>query len=174
MATQTEQVIQELKQHSQLPLSREPTIESLSGWSVSDVSDDGQSSDYSSIEADEEMSGKLQLLGDELFFCIDAEGLINEWSREASAKTKFAKEDVVGQDFVDYFITPEFQKPLQKVLQKAQVGEETTDFAFPLYTLDACCVQLLLTTVTRRNEVGDIVGIHCICKDVSEPMSADF
>jgi PAS domain-containing protein len=151
-------------------------MEALPEWEVTEISEDGQSSVGSSnlMELDEEMSllaqlsERLQLHGNELVFGIDTKGCVNAWNRKAVELTNLDKEDMVGQPFVDMFITTDVQEPLQNVLDKAYMGEETTDFAFPFYSLDARCIQVLLTTVTHRNEVGEIVGTFCVGKYMTE------
>jgi PAS domain S-box-containing protein len=115
-----------------------------------------------------EVSDNVQLTGYELVFGIDLSGRINGWNSKAMEMTGFARDDVIGCDFVSTFISLEVQMPLHQILEKAQVGEETIDFEFPFYTVDARCIQVLLTTVVRRNEAGEIVGTFCIGKKTIE------
>jgi len=101
-------------------------------------------------------------------FGIDADGHVNEWNRKAVEITGFAKEEVFGQDLVRKFITPEFQDSVQEVLQKALAGEETANFEFPLYTKDGRRVEVLLNAATRRNAVGEMVGVVGVGQDITE------
>jgi PAS domain S-box-containing protein len=159
------------------------TTETLPDWNLlgldgTEVFDDDESEDGDCllVDRDEELSllaeltGKLQLHGNELIFRLDANGLVKEWNDKAVELTSFHREDIVGRDFQDFvsmFIAFESQQALRDVLQKALMGQETTDFAFPLYALDARCIQVLLTTVTRRNDAGEIVGAFCVGKHVT-------
>ncbi|MBT7529621.1 MAG: PAS domain-containing protein, partial [Gammaproteobacteria bacterium] len=52
-------------------------------------------------------------------FGIDADGLINEWNQTAAKITGFEKEDVLGQDLVQGFITEEYRESVKAVLDNA-------------------------------------------------------
>jgi PAS domain S-box-containing protein len=115
-----------------------------------------------------EVNDSVELHGGELIFGIDISGHINEWSSRATEMTGFTRNDAMGSDFVSSFITPDVQMQVHEVLEKARVGVETIDFEFPFYTLDARRIQMLLTTVTRRDEAGEIVGAFFIGKEMTD------
>ena len=56
-------------------------------------------------------------------FGIDRTGKVNEWNRKAVAITGFSKEDVLGRNLVEDFITPEFQASVKEVLDNALQGK---------------------------------------------------
>ena len=49
-------------------------------------------------------------------FGIDADGLVNEWNQTAAKITGFEKEDVLGQDLVQGFITEEYREDRKSVV----------------------------------------------------------
>lgn len=100
-------------------------------------------------------------------FGIDADGLVNEWNRKAKEITGYPKEEVVGRNLVQTFITPEFQDSVLEVLQNALNGQETDNFEFPLYTKDGKCVYVLLNASSRRDSDGKIVGVVGVGQDIT-------
>ena len=43
-------------------------------------------------------------------FGVDAKGLVNEWNNKAVEITRFTREEVLGQDFVQEYITEEYRE----------------------------------------------------------------
>ncbi|EKX46591.1 hypothetical protein GUITHDRAFT_45786, partial [Guillardia theta CCMP2712] len=101
-------------------------------------------------------------------FGIDAEGLVNEWNNKAAEITGFSSEDVLGRNLVQDFITEEYRVTVKEVLDNALLGIETSDFEFPLYTVDKRRVEVLLNATSRRNTAGKIVGVIGVGQDITE------
>ena len=101
-------------------------------------------------------------------FGIDTNGYVNEWNRKAAHITGFGKEEVMGQDLVRKFITPEYQDSVREVLQNALGGEETANFELPLYTKDGRRVDVLLNAATRRDTEGAVTGVVGVGQDITE------
>ena len=59
---------------------------------------------------------------------------MNEWNRKAAEIVGYSKDDVMGKDLVETYITAEFQASVRSVLAKALQGEQTDNYEFPLYT----------------------------------------
>jgi PAS domain S-box-containing protein len=101
-------------------------------------------------------------------FGIDANGLVNEWNNKSAAITGFSREEVLGKDLVQDFITQEYQVSVQEVLDNALHGRETANFEFPLYTKDQRRVEVLLNATTRRDVSGNVVGVLGVGQDITE------
>ena len=67
-------------------------------------------------------------------FGIDSKGLVNEWNQTSEKITGFKKEDVLGKDLVQTYITEDYKEAVKKVLDDALEGEETANYEFPLFT----------------------------------------
>ena len=101
-------------------------------------------------------------------FGIDANGLVNEWNNKSAAITGFSREEVLGRNLVQDFITKEYQVSVKEVLDNALQGRETANFEFPLYTKDQRRVDVLLNATTRRDVSGYVVGVLGVGQDITE------
>jgi PAS domain S-box-containing protein len=100
-------------------------------------------------------------------FGIDsAATLVNEWNNKAVEITSFTRQEVVGRDLVQGFITEEYRGSVRKVLDDAVRGKETANFEFALYTKNKRRVDVLLNATTRRDLSGDVVGMLGVGQDI--------
>jgi len=98
---------------------------------------------------------------------IDALGRVNEWNQTAARITGFSKEEALGQNLVDRFITEDYSESVRGVLEKALQGEETSNYEFPLFTKAGERIHLLLNATTRRDEELNILGVIGIGQDIT-------
>jgi len=101
-------------------------------------------------------------------FGIDADGNVNEWNQTAEKITGFTKDEVLGKDLVETYITEDYRKAVKEVLDNALKGKETANYEFPLFTKGGKRVMVLLNSSTRRNVEGQIVGVLGVGQDISE------
>jgi PAS domain S-box-containing protein len=101
-------------------------------------------------------------------FGIDNKGLVNEWNQSSEKITGFKKEEVLGKDLVETYITEDYRKAVKLVLDNALKGKETANYEFPLFTKDQRRVMVLLNSSTRRNAAGKIVGVLGVGQDISQ------
>ncbi|MDE0863631.1 MAG: PAS domain S-box protein [Rubripirellula sp.] len=101
-------------------------------------------------------------------FGIDSNGLVNEWNQTSEEITGFKKEDVLGKDLVETYITGDYQEAVKNVLDNALNGQETSNYELPLFTKDGRRVIVLLNASTRRNPAGEITGVLGVGQDISE------
>ena len=106
-------------------------------------------------------------------FGIDIDGRVNEWNRKAAEITGFERDEVIGLDLVEDFITEEYKTPVREVLANALVGEETSNYELPLYTQDGQRVQVLLNATTRRDSNDQVVGVLGVGQDITERVRAE-
>jgi PAS domain S-box-containing protein len=92
-------------------------------------------------------------------FGIDHAGRINEWNHQSAEITGLSKDEVIGKDFLQVLIEPEFQASVQHVLQNALEGRGTANFEFPFFTKDRRRVDVLLNATTRRDADGAVIGV---------------
>jgi PAS domain S-box-containing protein len=101
-------------------------------------------------------------------FGIDSKGLVNEWNQTSESITGFTKDEVLGKDLVNTYITEDYRESVKKVLDDALLGKETANYEFPLFTKDGQRVMVLLNSSTRRDANGKITGVLGVGQDISE------
>ncbi|TXD46869.1 PAS domain S-box protein [Polaribacter sp. IC073] len=101
-------------------------------------------------------------------FGIDSEGLVNEWNQTSVEITGYTKNDVLGKDLVQTYITEDYRESVKKVLDDALLGKETANYEFPLFTKDGQRVMVLLNSSTRRDSNGKITGVLGVGQDITE------
>jgi PAS domain S-box-containing protein len=101
-------------------------------------------------------------------FGIDTKGNINEWNQQLEKITSFTKTEVIGLNLVDDFITSNHKASIGLILANALKGHETTNYELALYTKSRDRVDILLSSSTRRDASGNIVGVVCVGQDITE------
>ena len=101
-------------------------------------------------------------------FAIDKEGLVNEWNRKVAEITGFNKDEVLGKNLVEDYVTEGHKDAVKDVLDKALKGEEIANYGLPLYTKDKKRIMVLLNATTRRDSSGNIIGVVGIGQDITE------
>jgi PAS domain S-box-containing protein len=101
-------------------------------------------------------------------FGIDSKGLVNEWNQTSEKITGFTKEEVLGKDLVQTYITEDYRKSVKQVLDDALKGKETANYEFPLFSKDGDRLMVLLNSSTRRSVNGKINGVLGVGQDITE------
>ncbi|MCK4419777.1 PAS domain S-box protein, partial [Candidatus Aerophobetes bacterium] len=101
-------------------------------------------------------------------FGVDNKGLITEWNQKTTEITGYKKDEVLGKNLVENYITEDYKDSVKEVLDKALRGEETANYELPLYTKDKKRVMVLLNATTRRDPSGNIIGVIGIGQDITE------
>jgi PAS domain S-box-containing protein len=101
-------------------------------------------------------------------FGIDSNGLVTEWNNKAAEITKFSREEVLGKDLVEIYISLDYRASVRLVLSNALQGQVTANFEFPLRTKDNKCVEVLLNATPRTDVSGRIVGMLGVGQDITE------
>jgi PAS domain S-box-containing protein len=107
-------------------------------------------------------------------FGIDKEGKVNEWNRKAAEIMGYTRDEEMGRDLVEDFITPEYKAAVKEVLDNALQGRETANFEFPLFTKDQTRVEILLNATTRRDGAGNVVGVVGVGQDITDRKKAEL
>ncbi len=101
-------------------------------------------------------------------FGVDTDGKINEWNEMVARITGYSKDEVMGQDLVEQYITDEYKTPVKQVLDNALKGIETENYELLLFTKDGRRAIVLFNATTRRDVKGDIIGVIGIGQDVTK------
>ena len=101
-------------------------------------------------------------------FGINSKGLVNEWNQTLEKITGFTKDEVLGNDLVQTYITEDYKKSVKKVLDDALKGKETANYEFPLFAKNGERVMVLLNSSARRNVDGKINGVLGVGQDITE------
>ena len=104
---------------------------------------------------------------------LDRSGLINEWNQKAAEITGYGRDEVLGHNMIEEFITDEFKGLLSEVHDKALRGERTTSFEFSLGSKDGKRVDLLFNATARRDTSDNIIGVIGIGQDITGRKQAD-
>ena len=101
-------------------------------------------------------------------FGIDNQGLVNEWNQTSEKITGFKKEEVLGKNLVETYITKNYQSSVSRVLYNALRGKETANYEFPLFGKNGTRVMVLLNSSTRRDINGKITGVLGVGQDITQ------
>ena len=101
-------------------------------------------------------------------FGIDVDGRVNIWNKRAAAITGFSREEVMGRQLVEDFITEDYRASVNEVLDNALKGNETSNYQFPIVTKDKRKLDVLLNATTRRDGLGNVIGVVGIGQDITE------
>eukprot|EP00927_Polykrikos_kofoidii_P000198 TRINITY_DN10087_c0_g1_i1.p1 TRINITY_DN10087_c0_g1~~TRINITY_DN10087_c0_g1_i1.p1 ORF type:complete len:1901 (+),score=403.73 TRINITY_DN10087_c0_g1_i1:334-5703(+) len=106
-------------------------------------------------------------------FGINLEGLVTEWNRKVADTTEYTKEEALGQDLVEAFISSEYQESVRNVLQMALRGTQTANFDFPLFTKHKDRkIQILMNATPRRGPDGQVIGMIGVGQDITDMRAA--
>ncbi|OWZ20877.1 Histidine kinase A [Phytophthora megakarya] len=106
-------------------------------------------------------------------FGVDANMCVNIWNRKAAQITNYAIEEVMGENLVETFISPEFRPIVAEVLSQALRGVETANFEFPLITRPGTRIEILLNATPRYDSNGSIVGVVGIGQDITDRIAQE-
>ena len=106
-------------------------------------------------------------------FGVDTQGRVNVWNQCAMRLVGYSSEEVMGHSLVKEFITDDFKRGVQKVLDMALQGDETENFEFPLITKGGARIEVLLNATTRRDEQGNIIGVVGIGQDITARLAQE-
>ena len=100
-------------------------------------------------------------------FGVDNQGKVTIWNKNAHKLVGYSSSEVMGQNLVEQFITPEHRARVQSVIDQALAGDETANFEFPLMTKAGIRLEVLLNATTRRDEQGNVIGVVGIGQDIT-------
>ncbi|KAF0698636.1 Aste57867_10730 [Aphanomyces stellatus] len=106
-------------------------------------------------------------------FGVDSNMRVNIWNRKAAQITHYSTAEVLGENLVETFITPEYRPGVAEVLSKALNGIQTANFEFPLITRPGTRIEILLNATPRNDLHGNIVGVVGIGQDITERISQE-
>ena len=67
-------------------------------------------------------------------FGIDVKGTVNEWNLRTAAITGYSREEAVGQPLVSTFIVKNLRESVQRVMDNALQGNETSNYELEFRT----------------------------------------
>ncbi|RLN98606.1 hypothetical protein BBJ28_00008324 [Nothophytophthora sp. Chile5] len=106
-------------------------------------------------------------------FGVDANLCVNIWNKKAAQITKYSTAEVMGENLVETFISPEYRPIVADVFNKALAGIETANFEFPLITRPGTRIEILLNATPRNDMHGNIVGVVGIGQDITDRIAQE-
>ncbi|TYZ56931.1 hypothetical protein PybrP1_003184 [[Pythium] brassicae (nom. inval.)] len=107
-------------------------------------------------------------------FGVDANLCVNIWNKKAAQITQYSTAEVMGENLVETFISPEFRPIVAEVFSKALNGVETANFEFPLITRPGTKIEILLNATPRNDLHGNIVGVVGIGQDITDRIAQEY
>ncbi|KAJ1474360.1 PAS domain-containing protein, partial [Baffinella frigidus] len=101
-------------------------------------------------------------------FGIDHNGMVNEWNNKSVEITGYSKEEVLGQNLVNVYISEDFCESVWSVLDSALHGQAAANFEFPIFTKDRRRIEILLNATPRCNVKGEVIGVLGVGQDITE------
>ena len=101
-------------------------------------------------------------------FGTDINGKINEWNNKTAELTGFKKKEVLGKELVPNYVGKDYQKEVETVLNNALNNKETANYTLPLAKKDGSQIILLINASTRRNALGDVIGVVGVAQDITK------
>ncbi|RLN52715.1 hypothetical protein BBJ29_002798 [Phytophthora kernoviae] len=106
-------------------------------------------------------------------FGVDANLCVNIWNKKAAQITKYTTAEVIGENLVETFISPEYRPIVADVFNKALNGIQTANFEFPLITRPGTRIEILLNATPRNDMHGNIVGVVGIGQDITDRIAQE-
>ncbi|DBA02322.1 TPA: hypothetical protein N0F65_006197 [Lagenidium giganteum] len=106
-------------------------------------------------------------------FGVDANMCVNIWNKKAAQITNYSIQEVMGENLVETFISPEYRPIVAEVLSKALQGIQTANFEFPLITRPGTRIEILLNATPRHDWNGNIVGVVGIGQDITDRIAQE-
>jgi PAS domain S-box-containing protein len=82
---------------------------------------------------------------------------VNEWNNKAVEITGYSREEVMGKNLVDVYISPDFRESVKSVFDDAFNFKFTANFEFPIFTKDKRRVEVMMNATTRCNVKGEVL-----------------
>lgn len=67
-------------------------------------------------------------------FGIDVKGTVNEWNLRTAEITGYSREEAIGQPLVSKFIVKQLRQSVQRVMDNALQGNETSNYELEFRT----------------------------------------
>jgi PAS domain S-box-containing protein len=91
-------------------------------------------------------------------FGIDVNGNVNEWNRRTQEITGYTKEETFDEPLVERFIAPSMRQTVQRILDQALQGNETSNYELEFVTKSGEPRFMLVNATTRRDPEFNIIG----------------
>ena len=101
-------------------------------------------------------------------FGVDADGDVNLWNLKMVETTGHSLESAFDKNFVRTFVTQSFRQPFQEIVDKGLKGHGTSGFEFEFMTVAGDVRYFLLSASTRRDILGNIVGVFFVSSDATD------
>ena len=92
-------------------------------------------------------------------FGIDMHGNVNEWNSKTAQITGYAKDEAMRKPFVSTFIVKKLRESVQKIMDDAFLGKETSNYELEFTTKSNEIRYLLVNATARLDTDGNIIGV---------------
>eukprot|EP00927_Polykrikos_kofoidii_P045996 TRINITY_DN4017_c0_g1_i1.p1 TRINITY_DN4017_c0_g1~~TRINITY_DN4017_c0_g1_i1.p1 ORF type:complete len:1276 (+),score=240.38 TRINITY_DN4017_c0_g1_i1:177-4004(+) len=102
-----------------------------------------------------------------LIICLDSQGRVDEWNRQAEVFTGYTKAEAIGKNFVK-LISEEISETAQAMLSLSLKGEGVSNYVFPIVTKGGFHRELLWSANARRDRDDRITGVCGVGQDITD------
>ncbi|HMI05880.1 MAG TPA: PAS domain S-box protein, partial [Pedobacter sp.] len=139
--------------------------------------DDGQAKrfigtvvDITDLKEAEEKSAKLAAIidsTDDAIISKTLEGIITSWNDSAERTFGYSAEEMIGQSILK-LIPADRQEEEPRILSRLRKGERVEHFETKRVKKDGSLLDVSLTISPVKNELGNIIGLSKIARDITE------
>lgn len=99
---------------------------------------------------------------------VDENGLVNEWNKQATVVTGYAKHELIGKKLTDFVIGQTRKRIVEKHIQHVLGGNSIDLKELEIINRKGEHDILLLSATPRKNSSGEIVGLIAVGQDITE------
>jgi len=106
-------------------------------------------------------------------FGIDINGNVNEWNSKTAQITGYSKDEAMTKPLVSCFIVKNLRSSVQRIMDDALQGKETSNYELEFRTKSNEIRNLLVNATARLDTDGKIIGVVSVAQDVTESFKND-
>jgi PAS domain S-box-containing protein len=124
--------------------------------------------DAAPLELTREQYHSMMQMTHSAVVCLAPDQRIILWNRGAELTFGYAAEEVLGRDYFQLFLPPEWREPVGTELGKLLRGEFTRNYENPVLTRDGTQRTMLWNASRLTGTDGRILGVVAIGQDITE------
>ena len=104
---------------------------------------------------------------------MNVSGTVTEWNDKTAEITGNSREEAMGKPLISTFIVVNLCHSVQKVMNNAMSGRETSNYELEFRFKSEDIRYLLVNATTRRDINNNVIGVVGVAQDVTEAVTHD-